>query len=46
MAKPCNQPLKTNPFTTNRDPHTGKWMVNHLTQQHNQSNSIATVKAV
>jgi hypothetical protein len=26
MAKLCNQPLKTNPFTTNRDPHTGKWV--------------------
>ena len=27
MIKPCSQPLKTNPFTTYRDPVTGKWTV-------------------
>lgn len=26
-AKPCSKPLKSNPFTTYRDPITGKWMV-------------------
>jgi hypothetical protein len=26
-AKPCNQPLKSNPFITYRDPITGKWIV-------------------
>ena len=33
MAKPCNQPLKVNPFTTDRDPNTGKWTVNKMVQQ-------------
>ena len=29
-AKPCSQPLKSNPFITYRDPITGKWIVvNH-----------------
>ena len=23
----CNKPLKSNPFTTYRDPQTGKWIV-------------------
>ena len=27
MARPCNKPLKTNPFTTQRDPKTGRWEV-------------------
>lgn len=27
MITPCNQPLKTNPFTTYRDPVTGRWTV-------------------
>ena len=26
-AKPCSQPLTSNPFITYRDPITGKWMV-------------------
>ena len=26
-AKPCSQPLKSNPFITNRDQITGKWIV-------------------
>ncbi len=26
-AKPCNKPLKSNPFITYRDPITGKWIV-------------------
>ncbi|MEG4072856.1 hypothetical protein QUA30_09195 [Microcoleus sp. Pol14C2] len=26
-AKPCSQPLKSNPFITYRDPITGKWIV-------------------
>lgn len=25
--KPCDKPLKTNPFNTYRDPATGKWIV-------------------
>ncbi|MGE5655595.1 MAG: hypothetical protein ACM37W_03195 [Actinomycetota bacterium] len=27
MLKPCKQPLKQNPFLTERDPVTGKWIV-------------------
>ncbi|MCU0543448.1 MAG: hypothetical protein MUE44_14940 [Oscillatoriaceae cyanobacterium Prado104] len=27
MIRPCSQPLKTNPFTSYRDPVTGKWIV-------------------
>jgi hypothetical protein len=27
MVKPCNQPLKINPFTSYRDPATGRWTV-------------------
>ncbi|TAG93828.1 MAG: hypothetical protein EAZ09_22445 [Oscillatoriales cyanobacterium] len=27
MITPCNQPLKKNPFTTYRDPVTGRWTV-------------------
>jgi len=27
MIKPCNQPLKNNPFTCYRDPVTGRWTV-------------------
>lgn len=27
MVKPCNQPLKINPFTCYRDPVTGRWTV-------------------
>ena len=27
VAKPCSQPLKSNPFITYRDPITGKWIV-------------------
>ncbi|MEG4575857.1 hypothetical protein QUA56_24780 [Microcoleus sp. N3A4] len=26
-AKPCSEPLKSNPFITYRDPITGKWIV-------------------
>lgn len=25
-AKPCNKPLKSNPFIAYRDPITGKWI--------------------
>ncbi|HLO49176.1 MAG TPA: hypothetical protein VK211_12230 [Kamptonema sp.] len=39
MAKPCNQPLKTNPFTADRDPHTGKWTVSKRVQQTYKSDS-------
>lgn len=27
MTKPCDKPLKQNPFLTYRDPETGKWIV-------------------
>lgn len=27
MITPCNKPLKKNPFTTYRDPVTGRWTV-------------------
>jgi hypothetical protein len=27
MITPCNKPLKNNPFTTYRDPVTGRWNV-------------------
>mgnify|MGYP001792848063 CR=1 FL=1 len=27
MAKHSNKPVKTNPFATYRDPHTGRWVV-------------------
>ncbi|MDB9525618.1 hypothetical protein PN498_06435 [Oscillatoria sp. CS-180] len=27
MAKACQKPLKGNPFSTYRDPSTGKWIV-------------------
>ncbi|NJK75496.1 MAG: hypothetical protein HC942_17555 [Microcoleus sp. SU_5_6] len=27
MIKPCSKPLKVNPFTSYRDPVTGKWTV-------------------
>lgn len=27
MNQPCRPPLKTNPFTTYRDPETGQWQV-------------------
>lgn len=27
MAKPCNQPLRLNPFLTYREPTTGQWIV-------------------
>jgi hypothetical protein len=27
VAKPCDRPLKSNPFITYRDPITGKWIV-------------------
>lgn len=27
MGKTCSSPLKANPFTTYRDPKTGRWVV-------------------
>ncbi|HEY9627929.1 MAG TPA: hypothetical protein V6C84_11555 [Coleofasciculaceae cyanobacterium] len=27
MMKTCNKPLKTNPFSSYRDPATGRWIV-------------------
>jgi hypothetical protein len=29
MTSPTNRPLKQNPFTTHRDPQTGRWIVVH-----------------
>jgi hypothetical protein len=27
MARPCNKPLKANPFVAQRDPKTGRWRI-------------------
>jgi hypothetical protein len=27
MARPCNKPLKVNPFISRRDPKTGRWQI-------------------
>ncbi|CBN54614.1 MULTISPECIES: hypothetical protein [Kamptonema] len=39
MTKPCNQPLKANPFTADRDPDTGKWTVKKIAEQNYKSDS-------
>lgn len=45
MVTPCNQPLKTNPFTTYRDPVTGKWTVVETASYHSQTDSNCQAKA-
>ena len=39
MTKPCNQPLKANPFIADRDPDTGKWTVKKNAEQNYKSDS-------
>ncbi|MEZ2237240.1 hypothetical protein [Microcoleus sp.] len=39
MITPSNQPLKTNPFNTYRDPVTGKWTVVQTVQNSSQTDS-------
>ncbi len=38
MVKPCDQPLRPNPYKVDRDPKTGRWIVilafsSHFNQQ-------------
>jgi hypothetical protein len=44
MIKPCNQPLKINPFTSYRDPVTGKWVVVETIQRSDRTDSDLKVK--
>jgi hypothetical protein len=48
MIQPCNKPLKSNPFTTYRDPQTGKWTVvkPEQNQVNNSNNSNSFSKAI
>lgn len=45
MIKPCSQPLKINPFTSYRDPVTGKWIVVATVQNDSQTDSKLKEKA-
>ncbi len=45
MVTPCNQPLKTNPFTTYRDPVTGRWTVVETVPSLSQPDSTCKAKA-
>ena len=45
MIKPCSQPLKINPFTSYRDPATGKWTVVPTVQNVCETNSSLKAKA-
>ncbi len=40
MIKPCNQPLKINPFNSYRDPVTGRWSVVPTVQNHETDGSL------
>jgi hypothetical protein len=44
MIKPCNQPLKINPFTSYRDPVTGKWVVVETVQYPDRTDSDLKIK--
>jgi len=46
MITPSNQPLKTNPFNTYRDPVTGKWTVVQTVENHTQTDSNFPPKVV
>lgn len=46
MITPSNQPLKTNPFHTYRDPVTGKWTVVQNVQNSSQTDSNFQQKVV
>lgn len=39
MAKTCSAPLKPNPFTTYRDPKTGRWVVVDNNTKKNNANT-------
>ena len=45
MIKPCSQPLKINPFTSYRDPTTGKWTVVPTVQNACETDSSLKPKA-
>jgi hypothetical protein len=45
MIKPCSQPLKINPFTSYRDPTTGKWTVVPAVQNVCETDSSLKPKA-
>ena len=45
MIKPCNQPLKINPFTSYRDPATGRWTVVPTVQNACETDSSLKAKA-
>ncbi|NJK68064.1 MAG: hypothetical protein HC941_17380 [Microcoleus sp. SU_5_3] len=45
MIKPCSQPLKSSPFTSYRDPVTGKWMVVETVQNDSETDSNLKEKA-
>ena len=45
MITPCNQPLKANPFTTYRDPVTGRWTVVETVPSLSQTDSTCKAKA-
>ncbi len=45
MVTPCNQPLKTNPFTTYRDPVTGRWNVVETVPDFSQTDSTFKEKS-
>ncbi len=45
MTKPCDQPLKINPFTCYRDPVTGRWTVVPTVQNTCETDSSLKIKA-
>ncbi|MGB8687788.1 MAG: hypothetical protein WCD53_10700 [Microcoleus sp.] len=45
MIKPCSTPLKINPFTSYRDPDTGRWIVVTAVQNPCESNLKAKAEA-
>ena len=45
MIEPCNQPLKINPFTSYRDPATGRWTVVPTVQNACETDSSLKAKA-
>lgn len=47
MVKPCSKPLKNNPFTSYRDPNTGRWVVVAAVENNCEADSIlkASVEA-
>ena len=45
MIKPCSQPLKINPFTSYREPVTGRWIVVKKVENDCQTDSTLKEKA-